>query len=82
MSEIWPEVFEHPEIIATREPAALCADGLEAWALCMSGCKQPDSFGHVLVKIDQRLGMEKAATWENLTEHAKSKGWLKAEGGK
>jgi hypothetical protein len=75
----WPEIFERPELVATREPASLCADGLCAWANCMVGSEIPESFGDVLVAVGARLGMSKAATAENLSEHAKAKGWLPRE---
>ena len=75
----WPEIFERPEILATREPAALCADGLCAWANCMVGSEIPKNFGDVLVAVAARLGMGKAATVESLSEHAKAKGWLPRE---
>jgi hypothetical protein len=73
---IWPEIFEHPELVQTREPIALCADGLSAWGICMAGSEIPKNFGEVLVAIMDRLEMSKAPTAENLSEHAKIKGWL------
>lgn len=76
MNTIWPEVFENQGLISTRDPRLLCADGLSAWASCMCGNKPPASFGDVLVQIMERLGMAKAPTAENLSEHAKAKGWL------
>ena len=72
----FPEVFANPDLIKTREPAALCADGLSAWAVCMCGNKPPDSFGETLVAIGARLGMTKGATADNLSDHAKLQGWL------
>ena len=74
----WPDVFQNPELIKTREPAALCADALCAWGNCHMGIGPiPDNFGEVLVAIGQRLGMLKATTSENLCEHARQIGWLK-----
>lgn len=75
----WPDIFDHPELIATREPAALLADGLCAWGYACAGSKPPASFGAVLVQVAKRLGMTKAPTGEALTEHAYAMGWLKRD---
>lgn len=75
----WPEIFDAPELVKTRDPRTLCADGLTAWANCMCGNAPPKNFGEVLVAIADRLGMSRAATAENLSEHTKAKGWLPRE---
>lgn len=79
MNMKFPDVFENQSLIATAEPAALCADGLTAWALCHMGQKPPESFGETLVKIRKRIGMSGAATGENLMAHADKMGWGKTE---
>ncbi len=74
---IWPDIFENEFQIAVRDPRALCADGLMAWALCMCGSAPPKSFEDVLIKIAARLDMRNAPTADNLTEYARQRGWLK-----
>lgn len=75
----YPDIFTSPELVETSEPAHLCAQGLAAWATCMCGNPIPKTFGEVLVKVQLRLGMEKAATAEALSEHAHAMGWLNAK---
>lgn len=72
----WPEIFEDETLIATSDQRSLCADGMCAWSLCMSGNVPPKSFGEVLVKVAARLGMQKAPTVENFNAHAIEHGWL------
>jgi len=77
MKASWPDIFKDESLIEKEHNMVLCAMGIEAWALCLSGNDPPESFGKVLIKIRSRLGMEKAATAENLVKFAKEKGWLK-----
>jgi hypothetical protein len=71
----WPEIFDNPDLVKTSDPRGLYADAMMAWANCMSGSEPPKRFGDVLVAIAERIGMSKAATAENLLEHAKARGW-------
>lgn len=75
----WPEVFSNPDLINTRRPELLCADGLCGWGICLagnSGRQLPKSFGETLVKISQKLGMTQAPTGEGFSDHASKMGWL------
>lgn len=74
----FPEIFQNPELIETRDPRGLCADGLSAWAICMMGGKTtiPENFGEVLVSLSYKIGMKNSPTAENLTAFAREKGWL------
>ena len=64
----WPEIFD-TKAVDGHSNAALCADGLVAWAICETGGKPHTNFGKVLAMIATRLGM--AATPENLMKKAK-----------
>ena len=52
----WPEIFDTKEL-DDRPDAALCADGLTAWSICMGGEKPHPNFGKVMAKIALRLGI-------------------------
>ena len=72
----WPEIFNNPDLIQTRDPRSLCADALCAWANCKAGSQPPESFGRVLVAVAVRIGMKEGATSENISAHAKAMGWI------
>lgn len=69
----WPEVFDTKEL-GDRPDAALCADGLVAWANCMAGAEQHPNFGEVIAMIALKLDilgipesfMEKAKEYDGL----------------
>jgi len=65
---IWPRSFVENSI-AGRSDAELCADGLEAWGIVMTGERQHENFGMILAKIGIRLGC--SATADGLMEKSK-----------
>ena len=64
---MWPDIFT-TENIEGKSSAELCACGLIAWGNCQMRAPMPKSFGHVMVKIGQRLGIP--ALPENLRDYA------------
>jgi hypothetical protein len=52
----WPEIFTTKEI-SNREDAALVADALIAWGLCIILKKVHPNFGEVMVLIGDKIGM-------------------------
>lgn len=62
----WPDIFD-TQIVDGCTNAALCADGLVAWAICETGGKLHPNFGKVMAKIASRLG---TATPEGLMKKA------------
>lgn len=75
---MWPDIFEGTLTIEERIAqgktrnqglAALCADGLCAWANCMAGSKPTPNFGEVMVEIGQALGIS-AYPPDNLSKRA------------
>lgn len=67
---IWPESFEKGKVDPKAPKAQLVADGLSAWAICMSGGTPIEKFGEVMVEIGARLNI--SPTSENLMEYSKT----------
>ena len=54
----WPDVYVTGLVPDDRCNAALCADGLSAWATVMAGNMPSGTFGHVTAEIAARLGID------------------------
>lgn len=63
---IWPQIFDSRSIEGI-EDALLCADGLTAWANCMSGAEPHKNFGYVMALIADKLDVlgtpESLSSW-------------------
>lgn len=75
----WPDVFHSPELIESRDPELLFADALVAWGNCMAGNYPPKSFGEVLVKISDKLGMKNPPTANGFHQHGIEMRWIKED---
>ena len=53
---MWPDIFK-TENIEGRSDAALLSDALCAWGCCHMGAEIPASFGRIMVKIGDKLGI-------------------------
>ena len=53
----WPTVFMSGVVPSDRSNPALVADGLVAWANCMTGERPTKHFGVVMQAIGERLGI-------------------------
>ena len=56
LNDQWPEIFQ-TENLEGRSNPELCADALVAWGNCHMGYEIPESFGRVLAKVGERLGI-------------------------
>ena len=64
----WPTI---EEVKATEDKKRLVAMGIVAWGNCYIETP-PLYFGELLILIGKKLGLEKAATYENLVAYANS----------
>ena len=70
----YPEVFITGKIDETADECVLCADALAGWSLCYFKKELPENFGVGMAAIGKKLDI--SPTKKNITEYAKSKGYL------
>ncbi len=73
---MWPECIITGVVPKDRCEASLCADGLAAWGIAMSGLADsiPENFGTAMAEIGRRLRISPLAG--NIERHARQKGYL------